>query len=157
METSLPPHDGETQTQGALVQANVLDSGGEGGQGRGGKYSYIWHKTDNGWTYKRWTDRQTCRSYTKFLSCDFIYLFIYFIIVCVYLYMHMYNFLCSDSLLYFFLFLSTLHSVYTRDCSCKNTRWTYTRQTDGQTYMYKTERHTNVPIHDGQTYATKVL
>ena len=32
--------------------------------------------------------------------------------------MHMYNFLCSDSLLYFFLFLSTLHSVYTRDCSC---------------------------------------
>ena len=31
--------------------------------------------------------------------------------------MHMYNFLCSDSLLYFFLFLSTLHSVYTRDCS----------------------------------------
>ena len=43
-------------------------------------------------------------------------LFIYFIIVCVYLYMHMYNFLCSDSLLYFFLFLSTLHSVYTRDC-----------------------------------------
>ena len=29
--------------------------------------------------------------------------------------MHMYNFLCSDSLLYFFLFLSTLHSVYTRD------------------------------------------
>ena len=26
---------------------------------------------------------------------------------------------CSDSLLYFFLFLSTLHSVYTRDCSCK--------------------------------------
>ena len=48
---------------------------------------------------------------------DFIYLFIYFIIVCVYLYMHMYNFLCSDSLLYFFLFLSTLHSVYTRDCS----------------------------------------
>ena len=30
----------------------------------------------------------------------------------------MYNFLCSDSLLYFFLFLSTLHSVYTRDCSC---------------------------------------
>ena len=47
----------------------------------------------------------------------FIYLFILFI-VCVYLYMHMYNFLCSDSLLYFFLFLSTLHSVYTRDCSC---------------------------------------
>ena len=49
------------------------------------------------------------------------YLFIYFIIVCVYLYMHMYNFLCSDSLLYtvyFFLFLSTLHGVYTRDCSC---------------------------------------
>ena len=36
-------------------------------------------------------------------SCDFIYLFIYFIIDCVYLYMHMYNFLCSDSLLYFFL------------------------------------------------------
>ena len=34
--------------------------------------------------------------------------------------MHMYNFLCSDSLLYFFLFLSTLHSVYTRDCSCKH-------------------------------------
>ena len=34
--------------------------------------------------------------------------------------MHMYNFLCSDSLLYFFLFLSTLHSVYTRDCSCKD-------------------------------------
>ena len=33
--------------------------------------------------------------------------------------MHMYNFLYSDSLLYFFLFLSTLHSVYTRDCSCK--------------------------------------
>ena len=32
--------------------------------------------------------------------------------------MRMYNFLCSDSLLYFFLFLSTLHSVYTRDCSC---------------------------------------
>ena len=32
--------------------------------------------------------------------------------------MHMYNFFCSDSLLYFFLFLSTLHSVYTRDCSC---------------------------------------
>ena len=32
--------------------------------------------------------------------------------------MHMHNFLCSDSLLYFFLFLSTLHSVYTRDCSC---------------------------------------
>ena len=32
--------------------------------------------------------------------------------------MHMYNFLCSNSLLYFFLFLSTLHSVYTRDCSC---------------------------------------
>ena len=32
--------------------------------------------------------------------------------------MHMYNFLCSDSLLYFFLFLSTLHGVYTRDCSC---------------------------------------
>ena len=31
--------------------------------------------------------------------------------------MHIYNFLCSDSLLYFFLFLSTLHSVYTRDCS----------------------------------------
>ena len=33
--------------------------------------------------------------------------------------MHMYNFLCSDSLLYiyFFLFLSTLHGVYTRDCS----------------------------------------
>ena len=31
--------------------------------------------------------------------------------------MHMYNFLCSDSLLYFFLFLSTPHSVYTRDCS----------------------------------------
>ena len=54
----------------------------------------------------------------KFLLCDFIYLFIYFIIVCVYLYMHMYNFLCSDSLLSFFLFLSTLHSVYTRDCSC---------------------------------------
>ena len=54
----------------------------------------------------------------KFLSCDFIYLFIYFIIVCLYLYMHMYNFLCSDSLLYFFLFLSTLHSVYRRDCSC---------------------------------------
>ena len=51
-------------------------------------------------------------------ACDFIYLFIYFIIVCVYLYMHMYNFLYSDSLLYFFLFLSTLHSVYTRDCSC---------------------------------------
>ena len=35
--------------------------------------------------------------------------------------MHMYNFLCSDSLLYFFLFLSTLHSVYTRDCSYKST------------------------------------
>ena len=34
--------------------------------------------------------------------------------------MHMFNFLCSDSLLYFFLFLSTLHSVYTRDCSCVN-------------------------------------
>ena len=33
----------------------------------------------------------------------------------------MYNFLCSDSLLYFFLFLSTLHSVYTRDCSCSKT------------------------------------
>ena len=33
--------------------------------------------------------------------------------------MHMYNFLCSDYLLYFFLFLSTLHSVYTRDCSCE--------------------------------------
>ena len=32
----------------------------------------------------------------------------------------MYNFLCSDSLLYFFLFLSTLHSVYTRDCSCSS-------------------------------------
>ena len=52
-----------------------------------------------------------------------VVLFIYFIIVCVYLYMHMYNFLCSDSLLYtsaiyFFLFLSTLHGVYTRDCSC---------------------------------------
>ena len=33
--------------------------------------------------------------------------------------MHMYNFLCSDSLLYtyFFLFLSTLRGVYTRDCS----------------------------------------
>ena len=29
----------------------------------------------------------------------------------------MYNFLCSDSLLYFFLFLSTLHGVYTRDGS----------------------------------------
>ena len=37
--------------------------------------------------------------------------------------MHMYNFLCSDSLLYiyFFLFLSTLHGVYTRDCSCNFT------------------------------------
>ena len=45
-----------------------------------------------------------------------VILLIYFIIVCVYLYMHMYNFLCSDSL--FFLFLSTLHGVYTRDCSC---------------------------------------
>ena len=49
-----------------------------------------------------------------------VILFIYFIVVCVYLYMHMYNFLCSDSLLYiyFFLFLSTLHGVYTRDFSC---------------------------------------
>ena len=28
------------------------------------------------------------------------------------------SFLCSDSLLYFFLFLSTLHGVYTQDCSC---------------------------------------
>ena len=36
----------------------------------------------------------------------------------------MYNFLCSDSLLYFFLFLSTLHSVYTRDCSCDIMRYT---------------------------------
>ena len=35
----------------------------------------------------------------------------------------MYNFLCSDSLLYFFLFLSTLHSVYTRDCSCSAQVW----------------------------------
>ena len=60
---------------------------------------------------------QYIKAIYKFLSCDFIYLFIYFIIICVYLYMHMYNFLCSDSLLYFFLFLSTLHSVYTRDCS----------------------------------------
>ena len=47
-----------------------------------------------------------------------VILFIDFIIVCVYLYMmHMYSFLCSDSLLYT-LFLSTLHGVYTRDCSC---------------------------------------
>ena len=45
-----------------------------------------------------------------------VILFIYFIKVCVYLYMHMYNFLCSDSLLY--TSLSTLHGVYTRDCSC---------------------------------------
>ena len=30
---------------------------------------------------------------------------------------HMYNFLCSDSAIYFFIFLSTLHGVYTRDCS----------------------------------------
>ena len=28
------------------------------------------------------------------------------------------SFLCSDSLLYFFLFLSILYGVYTRDCSC---------------------------------------
>ena len=35
--------------------------------------------------------------------------------------MHMYNFLCSNSLLYFFLFLSTLHSVYTCDCSYYST------------------------------------
>ena len=27
------------------------------------------------------------------------------------------SFLCSDSLVYFFLFLSILHGVYTRDCS----------------------------------------
>ena len=47
-----------------------------------------------------------------------VILFIYFIIVCVYLFIHMYNFLCSDSLLYFFLFVSTLHGVYTHDCSC---------------------------------------
>ena len=48
----------------------------------------------------------------------FICLFILLESVYIYIIMHMYNFLCSDSLLYFFLFLSTLHSVYTRDCSC---------------------------------------
>ena len=47
-------------------------------------------------------------------------LFIYFIIVCVYLYMHMYNFLCSDSLLYILLSFSFYYSVYTRDCSLSN-------------------------------------
>ena len=47
--------------------------------------------------------------------------------------MHMYNFLCSDSLLYFFLFLSTLHSVYTRDCSW-NTETTLAYKLDA--YMY---------------------
>ena len=29
------------------------------------------------------------------------------------------SFLCSDSLVYTFLFLSTLHGVYTPDCSCE--------------------------------------
>ena len=40
-----------------------------------------------------------------------VILFIYFIIVCVYLYMHMYNFLCSDSLLYTSLFFFLLYIV----------------------------------------------
>ena len=39
-------------------------------------------------------------------------LFIYFIIVCVYLYMHMYNFLCSDSLLYTSFFFFLLYIVF---------------------------------------------
>ena len=46
--------------------------------------------------------------------------------------MHMYNFLCSDSLLYFFLFLSTLHSVYTRDCSCSKTSISINMQKAGE-------------------------
>ena len=45
-------------------------------------------------------------------SCDFIYLLINFIIVCVYLYMHMYNFLCSDSLLYTYFFFFLLYMVF---------------------------------------------
>ena len=52
--------------------------------------------------------------------------------------MHMYNFLCSDSLLYtsffFFLLLSTLHGVYTRDCSWSTHACTCT-------YMYVTDAH----------------
>ena len=41
-------------------------------------------------------------------------LFIYFIIVCVYLYkiMHIYNFLCSDSLLYTSFFFFLLYMVF---------------------------------------------
>ena len=41
-----------------------------------------------------------------------VILFIYFIIVCVYLYMHMYNFLCSDSLLYTSFFFFLLYIVF---------------------------------------------
>ena len=33
------------------------------------------------------------------------------------------SFLCSDSSLYFFIFLSILHGVYTRDCSCIIFAW----------------------------------
>ena len=49
--------------------------------------------------------------------CIFLYLLIY--LFCCSLCVRVCSFLCSDSLLYiyFFIFLSILHGVYTRDCS----------------------------------------